>query len=83
MSAKGSIRDWMARIDGKLERHNDILADHTRRSLANEEAVELLRQRFDPLEKHVAMWAGAGKVLTVLAGLSVVATLVLKLTGKL
>ena len=36
-----------------LAEQNIILDEHQRRSIANEEAVKLLSDRFTPIEKHV------------------------------
>lgn len=66
------LSDTLQRIEEKLDRvaeaqarHAAILDEHQRRSLANEKIVELVRAEIDPLKKHVAAWAGAGKVLAI------------------
>lgn len=58
-------------------RQQAILEDHIRRTEVNEEELALLKIRqaedikilsakIEPLEEHVFMWAGAGKVLIIL-----------------
>lgn len=47
-----------------------ILDEHMRRTEANEKQLELFESRVHPLETHVSMWAGAGKVLAILGVLA-------------
>lgn len=49
-----------------------ILAEHIRRTEANEALLEAYEARVKPLEDHISMWAGAWKVL---AGLGVLASI--------
>lgn len=51
-----------------LAEQHATLEDHTRRSLANEEAVELLRQQIKPIENHVLMVNFAVKILLTIGG---------------
>lgn len=48
---KHEIKD----INVTLIKQSMILEEHTRRSLANEEAVELLRDHMAPIEKHILL----------------------------
>ena len=65
------------------------LAEHIRRTIANEEALRLhtdkeelefaaVGTRLVPLEKHVWMWSGVGKALAILGTLSAIAGAVYK-----
>lgn len=44
------------------------LQEHTRRSLANEEAVELLREHIKPIERHVLMVNAIVKIALTVGG---------------
>lgn len=77
------VSDRVGHIDVTLARQATILEEHQRRSLANEESVDLVRRELDPLKKHVAAWAGAGKVLMVSGALAALVTAILKLLGRL
>lgn len=54
------------------------LEEHMRRTEANEKHLELIESRVSPLEAHVSMWAGAGKVLAILGTLAGIAAAVYK-----
>lgn len=45
------------------------LEEHMRRTEANEKHLEHIQSRVLPLEEHISMWAGAGKVLAVVGAL--------------
>lgn len=82
------MHDWLARLDGRLDRieskqtdHHITLEEHIRRSLANEAAVELLKQEMAPLKHHVAMWGVGAKVLTALGALVSLGVGIWKLVG--
>ncbi len=54
----------------------DIKADlkvHIKRSDLAEINIALLREEVEPLKHHVAMWAGAGKLLAVLVAAAAIA----------
>ncbi len=51
-----------------LAEQHITLEDHTRRSLANEEAVELLRQHIKPIEQHVLMVNAVVKIALGIGG---------------
>lgn len=51
-----------------LAEQHVTLEEHTRRSLANEEAVELLRQTIKPIETHVLMVNTIVKVILSIGG---------------
>lgn len=51
-----------------LAEQHITLEDHTRRSLANEAAVELLRKQIKPIENHVLMVNFAVKILLAIGG---------------
>lgn len=76
-------------LEATSREHKAILDEHMRRTAAAEENIELLRlrdekrdeeveDRIKPLEKHVAMWAGAGKVLAVLGTIAAIIGAVVK-----
>lgn len=50
-------------IDLTLVKQHVTLEEHIRRSLANEEAVEMLREEIKPIQAHVNMINGALKLL--------------------
>lgn len=54
-------------IDITSTKQSMILEEHQRRSLLNEENIELLRTEFKPVEKQVAMANGALKFIGVLS----------------
>lgn len=55
-------------INSTLHTNTGILDEHQRRSKANEEAIQLMRQEFEPVKKHVIMWGVIGKVGAWVAG---------------
>jgi hypothetical protein len=67
------IQDKLHSIDITLAKQHMTLEDHTRRSLANEKAVEVLGDALKPITKHVNMMEGALKLIGVM---SLVATFV-------
>lgn len=82
------LRDWLDRVDDRLGRidlrqaeHHATLQEHMRRSLANEEAVQLLRAEIAPIKTHVAVVAALVKVVGLTGTLIGIATGVAKLAG--
>lgn len=65
------LQDTMVRHNALLERQSDILERHERRSTQ-------LEERFRPIEAHVERWAGAWKLITVLATLAALGAAVWK-----
>lgn len=59
--------DTLAEIKVVQAEQKVILEEHMRRSLANEESLELLRDELKPLQKKEAMIDGALKFVGVLA----------------
>lgn len=64
------------RIEVKLDENTEktventvVLAEHQRRSAALEKYVDSVAARTTPLEKHVAMWGGAGKALAIIGAI--------------
>lgn len=66
-----------------------ILSEHMRRTEANETIIQVLKKtqeeqvkffttEIEPLKKHVNMWSGAGKVLTILGTLAAMAGAIAK-----
>lgn len=69
-------REDVSEIKTTLLVQQSILEEHQRRSLANEEAVELLRQHIKPIEEHVIMVNTVVKVALAIGGIiGVIATL--------
>lgn len=77
------IYDAVSRIDVTLARQAVTLEDHTRRSLANEEALDLIRAEMAPLKAHVALWGALGKIISVAGTLLAALVTLLKLSGRL
>jgi hypothetical protein len=68
----GSIHQYINDINVTQARQQIILEEHIRRTEANEQMVAMAKKQYDedirvlhtkisPIEKHVAMWGGAGK----------------------
>jgi predicted nucleic acid-binding Zn-ribbon protein len=53
MNKLDEIDDAIKSIEITLVKQQAILEEHQRRSLANEEAVEILRKQMKPIEDHV------------------------------
>ena len=47
------ILDKLTEVEKTQVIHNEVLKDHTRRSLANEEQTHMLREQLEPIKKHV------------------------------
>jgi hypothetical protein len=70
------IKTDICEIKTTLAKQAVVLEDHTRRSLAAEENIGLLREQIKPIEAHVALMGGVGKTLTfIIAVLGVIAGL--------
>jgi hypothetical protein len=69
-------RTDVSEIKVTLAEQKVILEEHQRRSLANEEAVNILRDQMKPIENHVLMVNFAFKVILSVGGvIGVVASL--------
>lgn len=70
----GKIDDSVTEIKVTLAKQSVILEDHTRRSLANEEANSLLRtelyREITPLKKFVNQVGGAFKLIGLISSLA-------------
>lgn len=77
------LRDWLDRADRRLDRIEQQLAEHMRRTAANEQHLDMLQAEFEPIKSHVAAWGGVGKAITVLGGLAGIAAGAAKLLGVL
>lgn len=77
------IRKDISSINVTAAKHQAILEEHMRRTEANEAALKIIEEthaaklglvedRIKPIEAHIAMWGGAGKVLTVLGILATI-----------
>lgn len=85
----GSVKDDISSINLTSARQQMSLEEHMRRTEANEKALQLLEEknhkdveslgsRVVPLERHVAMWGGAGKLIALLATVSALAYTIYK-----
>lgn len=84
MASEELLKSLNSKVDRLLEgqaKHSAVLDEHQRRSLANEEAVELLRSEIKPLTVHVAMVGALGKLLAVVSTVVGVAVGLMKLLG--
>lgn len=68
------IHDLLTKLDLRLDdihevqvRHDENLKEHMRRSLANEQAVEALKQELTPVKKHIHMVQGVGAFIGLIA----------------
>lgn len=64
------LTDKVSEVSENVIKNTATLQEHQRRSLANEESVEILKQELAPLKEHVAAWGIAGKFAVALAGLA-------------
>lgn len=62
------IVEKISSIDSTLASQHEILKDHTRRSLANEEAVKVLGNELKPVLAHVAVVDFIGKFCALILG---------------
>jgi len=62
--------DKITNIESTLTKQQTILEEHQRRSLANEDAVALMRADLEPIKTHVAVVGAIAKAGTVLIGLA-------------
>lgn len=65
-----SIDERLSDINNVMIRNTASLEEHMRRSLLNEEAVDLLRTEIKPLSQHVATINNIAKMISVLAALA-------------
>jgi hypothetical protein len=88
MSSNNWLKDHLDKIETKIDKLDNrldnvdvtlgkqsvILEDHTRRSLANEQQVELLKKKLEtdlqPIKNHVAMIHGVFKFIGVIASIA-------------
>lgn len=75
------LEEKIDRLLAASERHNVLLAEHERRSIALESSQTDIRRELKadrdafaaaiaPLKAHVHAWAGAGKALTIAGALA-------------
>jgi len=73
------IRKSVGSLAETAVEHNVILEEHIRRTEVNENNLRLLEERFAPVERHISMWAGAGKVLAIVGLLASLAATLYKI----
>lgn len=77
------VHDMLAKLDSRLDdiyetqiKQQCILEEHQRRSVANEQAVEILAKELKPVTKHVDMMTYIGRfLLGIVAMLALIATI--------
>lgn len=81
-----NLTRYLERIEAKLDiniahvhRNTVVLDEHIRRTEAVEKMLEYHAARLQPLERHVAAWAGAGKLFSIIASCVALAYGVVKL----
>lgn len=77
-----SINKHIANIDVTQAKQNVVLEEHIRRTELAEKSIEDVQKRIAPIEKHISMWAGAGKLLAILGIVSGIAGVIVKLVLK-
>lgn len=82
-SAGKERAEQLADIRETLARQAAVLEDHTRRSLANEANLELLRAEFAPVKSHVAVVGAIAKGSGAAVGLVGTILGILRTLGKL
>lgn len=77
------IEERLTNVDITLVKQEGNLAEHMRRSLANERAIEILEQEFKtelkPISSHVALVNGTLKALGIISILLGIVTGLLKI----
>ena len=63
-----TVKKDVSEIKVTLAEQHATLEEHMRRSLANEEAVELLRNQLKPIENHVLMVNATTKIIVAIVG---------------
>jgi hypothetical protein len=71
------------KVDVTLGKQEVQLAEHMRRSLANEEAVEILKDEVKPIVSHVYLMGILGKVFLVILGSGAIGKLISVLLSNL
>lgn len=64
-----SVKEDIHEIKITNVQHKGILDEHIRRTEINEKHIATVSDRLVPIERHTAMWAGAGKLVAILATL--------------
>lgn len=73
--------DKIAKIDSTLAAQHESLKEHMRRSDALEKYIESVEKDVTPLQAHVNMVKGAGKVIAVAGSILALIFGIIKLTG--
>lgn len=73
------IKGNMAKIDSTLVKQEAHLEEHIRRTEASEARLDVIEKSLVPLQHHVVMFSGAGKLLTIVATLIGMAAAVYKM----
>jgi archaellum component FlaC len=76
------IDERLCNIDVTLGKQSVVLEDHTRRSLANEKAVEYLKEELKPILKHVTIVNFLGRSLGIVLCSDLVYNLIKWLLAK-
>lgn len=81
VSSTDEIKKDVSSLKTTAVRHQAVLEEHVRRTEAAEAALEHMQSRLKPLETHVSMWGGAGKVLAVLGTVASIIAVLYKIFG--
>lgn len=76
------IESRLDSIDQTLVKHDVNLQEHMKRSLANEEAVDLIVKELKPVKEHVLIMKFIGKVITYILGSTILLFILEKLFLK-
>jgi hypothetical protein len=63
------VKHSLHNIDKTLVRQQGILEEHIRRSIANERAVEILKDELKPISAHVGLFNNLAKIGVTLGSL--------------
>lgn len=76
------IQDRLSSIDSTLAAQHEVLKEHTRRSLANENAIEVLSEKLSPVLTHVAIMQLIGKLILAVAGSEITWYIIKRVIGN-
>ena len=63
-----TLKEWLSKVDGRLERVEASLEEHMRRTAAAEARLETLQTELQPLKTHVAIFGAVAKGIPVVIG---------------
>lgn len=66
------IEIWLTKIDGRLERYNELLADHIRRTEQNEAAIQAHDKKLDEALEPMRWLKSTGRIVGWIGGIATV-----------